>query len=174
MTDQNKKDLTGLAAIEGMITGLSGLLGKLGQLAEAGDKLQQAQNDGTLRSPSGKEFRIQYGLNIKHASDGSGVKVEPFGNVKQDETGEATVDEIREPPVDVFEEDDHVLLIIEMPGIALEQARLHLEGDVLALSADNGAKKYGKEILLPEGIDADSMTTKANNGVFEIRFDRAA
>lgn len=172
----NNNGPKGIEAIEGMISGLTGILGKLGDLAEAGEKLQQMQQDGNLKSPSGKPFRIQYGLNIKSASDGTGeIEIEPFGDVKQDNTtGEATVNEVREPPVDLFEEDDHILVIIEMPGISMEEAQLNLNGDVLQLSASNGTKQYGKEILLPENIDPASMSTAANNGIFEIRFNRAA
>ena len=45
------------------------------------------------------------------------IKVEPFGNVTKDkESGRTVVHEVREPLVDVFEEDDHVLVIAEMPG----------------------------------------------------------
>ena len=49
------------------------------------------------------------------------MKVEPFGNVRKDErTGRATVREVMEPPVDVFEEADHVLVVAEMPGVGAE------------------------------------------------------
>ena len=60
------------------------------------------------------------------------MKVEPFGNVAKDaKTGRATVHEVIEPPVDVFEEADHVLVVAELPGVSDEDIKLELRDDVL-------------------------------------------
>ena len=95
--------------------GLTNLIEKLGELAETGKELNELK-------PFGKEGGIQgvYGFTIRSGLGGErdgGVKVEPFGNVRKDErTGRATVREVMEPPVDVFEESDHVLVVAELPG----------------------------------------------------------
>ena len=101
------------------------------------------------------------------------VKVEPFGNVRTDKTtGQAEVQEIREPMVDIFEEKGFVLVVAEMPGIGSKDVRIDLKDDVLAISAAKGDKKYKKEILLPGNFSPEKMTVSCNNGVVEVKLLR--
>jgi HSP20 family protein len=98
------------------------------------------------------------------------VKVDPFGNIKRDkDTGKTVVQEVREPLVDIFEEEDCTLLVIEMPGIRTKDIRLDVKDDVLAIVAAKGDKKYRKEVLLKHGISMDRITMTCNNGIVEIR-----
>ncbi len=59
------------------------------------------------------------------------------------------VQEVREPVVDIFEEEDHVLVVAEMPGVSPEDVKITVEDDLLTISAERGDKKYRKEVLLP-------------------------
>lgn len=166
------KDKAGKAGgIEGILMGLSSLLGTLGELAEKGEELKRS---GGLKSPSGKDVSVHYGVSVRTAEGGREVRVEPFGNLKTDPAAsESPVREVREPLTDVFEEDDHVLVIVEMPGIDPQHAKFDLAGDVLSIAAEHGSKRYRKELLLtsdslklkPEGV-------RCNNGVFEVRLSR--
>ena len=107
-------------------------------------------------------------------SDAAGertIDVQPFGDVKRDKsTGAAEVAETREPPADVFEESDHVLVIVEMPGIPDDAASFEINGDVLVITAETERKRYAAEVLLPASFEDSAMTVSANNGVFEVRF----
>jgi len=76
---------------------------------------------------------------------------------------------VREPVVDVFEEEDHVLVVAEMPGISAEDVQLLVEDDLLTISAERGDKKYRKEVLLPAGFAREKMQVSCNNGVIEIK-----
>ncbi|MEM1423262.1 MAG: Hsp20/alpha crystallin family protein [Planctomycetota bacterium] len=175
--DELRERLKGLSGAGGILSGLGDIIGKISELAEKGEQLKQ--QEGAFQTKDGKEGRFRVGFNIStlgdkaDGSDGS-IKVEPFGDVVRDTaTGEATVSETREPPTDVFEETDHVLVIVEMPGVAADDARFELEGDVLTVTADGAGKNYRKEVLLPTECDASTLTTSANNGVFEVRLTRA-
>jgi HSP20 family protein len=77
-----------------------------------------------------------------------------------------------EPPVDVFEEADHVLVVAEMPGVGLEDVGIELADDILTISASRGPKKYRKEVLLPASFPADAMTRTCRNGILEIKLSR--
>jgi HSP20 family protein len=112
-----------------------------------------------------------YGFTVKVGlGDQGGVKVEPFGTIRQEKTTDhSPVVEIREPLVDVFEEDDHVMIVAEMPGIGVKDLRLELKDDILTLTAEKGDKKYSKEILLPSGLSREKMAIACNNGVVEIK-----
>ena len=82
------------------------------------------------------------------------------------------VEEEREPLVDIFNEKDHVLVIIELPGVEKEQISAQVKGDILTLSANDGDRKYYKEIVLPKNVDASTLKSKYKNGVLEIRINK--
>lgn len=158
----------GFRALGGILGGLGGLLEKLGELAEKGEELRKS---GVLES---KDKKIQgvYGFSVKVGlgEEGGGLTVEPFGNVRKDEeTGKTVVDEIREPLVDVFEEQDHVLVVAELPGIAQEEVQLDLKDDILAITAAHGDKKYHKEVLLPAAFAPEKMSHTCRSGILEVK-----
>ncbi len=97
------------------------------------------------------------------------LKVEPFGNIKRDKSGQTVVQEVREPLVDIFEEEDHTLMVAEMPGISEKDIKMGLQDDVLTISAKRGDKKYRKEILLPRAYAREKMIVSCNNGILEIK-----
>ena len=157
----------GFRVLGGVLGGLGGLLEKLGDLAEKGEEIRKS---GVLE---GKDSKVQgvYGFSIKVGLGDEGVKVEPFGNVRRDEeTGRTVVDEIREPMVDVFEEQDHVLVVAEMPGIDQEDVRLDLRDDILTIAAERGIQKYHKEVLLPAVFSADTMSHTCHSGILKVKF----
>lgn len=153
----------------GFLGGLTNLIEKLGELAEKGEELKRTGEIDL--DPKGK-LRGVYGFTIKTGlgGDQEGVKVEPFGNVRTDEqTGRPVVHEVREPMVDVFEEDDEVLVVAELPGVGAEDVHLELADDILVITASCGDKKYRKEVLLPSADTERSMTSSCRNGVLEVR-----
>jgi HSP20 family protein len=166
--DAEDKGATGLGGILG---GLGTFLEKLGELAETGESLRKS---GTFGDADGKVKGV-YGFHIRTGIGGDGVTVEPFGNVRKDEkTGRAVVDEVREPMVDLFDEQDCVIVVAEMPGIGEEDVKLDLQDDILTIVAQHGDAKYRREVLLPATFAVDRMSHKCRNGVLEIRFAKQA
>lgn len=162
------KKKSGGSSIDGMFGGLAELIEKLGDLAEKGEKL--AKSGEFEWGSSGKERKGVFGFSVKTVLGGDEVKIEPFGNIRRDEeSGEAVVEEVREPVVDVFEEEDHTLIVAEMPGVSAEDVQLEVKDDVLAIRAERESMKYGKEILLPHSYPRDKMEVSCNNGIVEIR-----
>lgn len=153
----------GIANIFGSLTDL---VEKLGELAEKGEELSRT---GEIQGKS-KDLKGIYGFSVKVGLGGEGVKVEPFGNIRKDETtGESAVQEVREPMVDVFEEEDYTLVVAEMPGIGTEDVRLDVKDDLLTICAERGDKKYRKEVLLPRAYPREKMAVSCNNGILEIK-----
>jgi HSP20 family protein len=100
--------------------------------------------------------------------------VEPFGNIRKDKkTGEAVVQEIHEPLVDVFEDADATTLIAEMPGVGPDDIRIEVRDDVLTVFAEEGEKKYRKEMLLSHALIREKITVTCNNGIVTIRCEKA-
>lgn len=157
--------------IEGLLNGLSTLLGTLGDLAEKGEELKKS---GTLSRKDGKDVAFHYGISVRTADGGRQVRVEPFGTMRTGEDAKrAPVREVREPLTDVFEEEDHVLVVIEMPGIDRDDAKIELAGDVLTITAERSTKRYRKELLLPsDSLKYVKSAVRWNNGVFEVRLAR--
>ncbi len=120
-----------------------------------------------------KDLKGVYGFSVKMGLGDKGdqeIKVEPFGNVRQDErSGETVVQEIREPVVDVFEEKDFTLVVAEMPGISTKDVKLEVKDDLLTIYAEKQDKKYRKEILLPRAYPREKMQMSCNNGILEIK-----
>jgi HSP20 family protein len=150
----------------GILKGLGDLVEKLGDLSKAGEQISRT---GEIHGP-GKEVKGIYGFTVKVGLGDDRPRVEPFGNIRQDrQSGHTVVQEVREPVVDVFEEEDHVLVVAEMPGVTAEDVKVTVEDDLLTLSAERGDKKYRKEVLLPASSTREKTQVACNNGVVEIK-----
>jgi HSP20 family protein len=150
----------------GILKGFGDLVDKLGELAKTGEQLSRT---GELHGAN-KELKGIYGVTVKVGLGNDRPVVEPFGNIRQDkESGHAVVQEVREPVVDVFEEETHVLVVAEMPGIAKEDVHIAVEDDLLTFTAERGDKKYRKEVLLPASCAKEKIEVVCNNGVVEIK-----
>jgi HSP20 family molecular chaperone IbpA len=76
-----------------------------------------------------------------------------------------------DPLVEVHEGDEEVLVLGELPGISEDQVMLDLEGDVLRISATDGARNFVGRASLPP-VDPDSLSASCRNGVLEVRLRR--
>ena len=156
-------------SVGGLLKGLGDLVEKLGELAESGRELSKT---GEIHGP-GKEVRGIYGFSIKVGLGDEGPRLEPFGNIRRyEKSGRTEVQEVREPLVDVFEEEDHIQVLAELPGISKEDVQIDLKDDVLTIAAERGEKKYRKEVLLPCSVSRQKMQVSCNNGVLEIKFGK--
>jgi HSP20 family protein len=94
------------------------------------------------------------------------------------------------PAMDLVETDDHFVLKADLPGVAESDVNIVFENNVLTISGDrrteHEAKKDGyyrlertmgsfsRSLTLPEGIDADAVSAKYDNGVLEVRIPKPA
>jgi len=155
--------------IGGIFKGLGDLVERLKELQESGETLSQS---GELRG-QGKEVKGMYGFTVKVGLGDDKPRVEPFGNIRKDkESGRTVVQEVREPMVDIFEEDAYVLVVAEMPGVTPDDVKLTIDGDVLTIDAVHGAAKYHKEVLLPLNTTLEKIQVSGKNGIVEIKCAR--
>jgi HSP20 family protein len=155
----------------GLLGGLGGLIEKLGELAEAGEELSRS---GEFKDASGG-IRGVYGINVKTGLGDRGqteFKVEPFGNVGRDSVDRPEGKDIREPLVDIHEEDDCVLVLVELPGVAKENVKLNVADSRLSLLAERGKTTYRKEVDLPKDCSVEHMNWECSNGILKVRFER--
>ncbi len=171
-TKKAQKEPTGFSmdlGLGGFLSGLGNLVEKLSQLAEKGEELKKAGEFG------GKELRGVYGFSVKVGGVGGERKVtlEPFGNIKRPPKGAPVVSEEREPIVDLFDEEDYLLVVVELPGVEEKDVRLELHEDILEIVAQRGDKKYRKEVLLGTVFEKEKMTFSCRNGILEVRFRKS-
>lgn len=167
--------------MEGIDLGLDGLFKGIGDLIDlvSGmvEKVDLADLDeetlSRLRRASrsgGGAPRGVYGISVRRGVGGI-PRVQPFGNIRRTERG-PIVDEVREPLTDLFDEDDLLIVIAELPGVEEKEIRIEIEDDTLEFSS-TGRREYAKELPLPCPVDESAMETTYKNGVLEIRLRKA-
>lgn len=156
------------AGIGGLLGGLGNLVEALGDLAKKADASRgEARRTGEFGTESG--IRGVWGFSFKSGLGKEEPTIEPFGNIKRDRSsGEVVVEPVREPLVDIFDEQDRVLVIAELPGVVQDDIQLQLYDDVLELSAARGEIQYHKEMLLPASFLPGQMGFTCRNGILEV------
>ena len=67
-------------------------------------------------------------------------------------SGETVFEDVREPLVDVYEEEDHVLVLAEIPGVSKKDVQLDLAGDRLTIEAPARREALSQGSRLARGI----------------------
>jgi len=112
-----------------------------------------------------------YGVRITVGPDGV-PRVEEFGNVKR--VGEKpVVKEEIDPLVDVFEDEDEVVIVAEIPGASKEDIHVKALENKVIIKARGHDKRYYKEIELPAKVDPRKAKASYKNGVLEVRIKKA-
>src|SRR3989339_829055 len=156
-----------------ILSGLTDIAEKLSEISEKGETVTK-KGEFTFPSKDGGVKGV-YGFSLKTGLGGKGdaIKVEPFGNIRKDKkTGEAVVQEIHEPLMDVFEDEKATTLIAEMTGVGRDDIKIDVRDDVLTISAKKGEKKYRKEVLLSHSPAKDRIKVTCNNGIVTIRCEK--
>jgi HSP20 family protein len=151
----------------GLFKGIGNLLDLVSNLAEAGENINRT---GEIKFGDSEKMQGVYGFTVRTGIGGM-PKVESFGNIRESEEGPIVAD-TREPMVDVFDEGATVLVVCELPGASREEIHIEVTGDVLALST-TGNRRYAREVLLPAAAKSEEMTVTYNNGVLEVRLQKA-
>jgi HSP20 family protein len=151
-----------------LFQGLGDFVGVLGKLVEAGE--QRIERTGEFKVKGlGDKARGVYGVSVRVGLGGE-PHVERFGNIRATREGPEVVD-VREPLIDVFDEEKEIVVAAELPGVPEEAIEVAVRGDVLYLSS-SGERRYAKEVLLPSPVDVASMRRSFKNGLLELRLKK--
>jgi HSP20 family protein len=159
--------------------GFGGLFKNIGDLLDQiSDMAEKAETSEGEVSQSG-EFDVKglgdkargvYGFSIRTGIGGA-PRVERFGNIRKSEDGPVVAD-VREPLVDVFDEDAEIVIVAELPGVSEAQVQVELKDDILTIST-SGSRLYAKEILLSADVEPGSLRQTYTNGILELRLKKA-
>jgi len=160
----------GKLSLGGLFKSIEKLVDLAADLKEAGGEIKK---EGEIDLTHLKEgMKGVFGFSIKTAVGGTPI-VESFGNIKKTPKGPA-VEEETEPMVDVFDEKEHILVVVELPGVEEEDIKTEIKDDILNISAERGERKYRKEVLLPSKVQAKPISYTYKNGILEIKLKKQA
>ncbi|MBC8285057.1 MAG: Hsp20/alpha crystallin family protein [Nitrospinae bacterium] len=154
-------------SLGGLFGGLGKLIDSVGEIAKKGGEISESGDIGGL----GDKAKGVYGFTVRTMAGGE-PKVETFGNIKKTAKG-PVVEEVREPIVDVFDEEDYILVVAELPGVDESEVNTQLEKDILKLSAETKDRKYEKEVILPLAVDQSTEEKTFKNGILEIKYSKS-
>jgi len=94
------------------------------------------------------------------------------------------------PPVDIFETDNHLVIKAELPGMDAKNLEVKLENNVLTLRGDRKFEKETKEenyyrvereygtffrsVMLPAAVDAEKVNAEYKDGILKIVLPKRA
>jgi len=73
--------------------------------------------------------------------------------------------------VDIFDEDEHLRIIAELPGVEEKDIKVELKEDGLIISADTPYRKYYQEVALPCPVKG-APEASYKNGILEIELEK--
>jgi HSP20 family protein len=93
-----------------------------------------------------------------------------------------------QPPVDIFETPDELVVLADMPGVPADAVDIHLEGDELTidgrvnadgyeglkpLHVEYGIGGYYRRFTVGEAVDRERINAQLRNGVLAVRLPKA-
>lgn len=94
------------------------------------------------------------------------------------------------PAMDLIETDDALVLKADLPGLERDDVAIEVKDNVLTVSGERKAEHeekadgyyrverafgtFSRALALPEGIDAEQVSAKFENGVLEVRIPKPA
>jgi len=184
MTEE-KKDKKEESAAGGILKGIGKIIPGLGGLIESLEKspafkerLKEVDKElerkikeapsplrAQVKRSEGRSSGVPSG--IPPGARGSTVKRKPSAR----EEPEAKPSTPQEKPVDIFDEEDHIKVIAEIPGVEEKDIKIDLEKDKLTVSADIPDHKYHQELKLP-CKPKGKLEKSYKNGILEIKMKK--
>jgi HSP20 family molecular chaperone IbpA len=91
------------------------------------------------------------------------------------------------PPVDVYESDDEIVVVADLPGAQPDSVDIKFEKDQLQISAKRGGEgsgqllfgglregDYRRTFVVPRGIDSAQITADMSDGVLRVHLPKSS
>jgi HSP20 family molecular chaperone IbpA len=78
----------------------------------------------------------------------------------------------RKPLVDIFEEQDHLIVLAELPGIDEKDLNIKADKDTLTISTENKTPKYLKKVHLPAFVKKNTAKSTYKNNILQIKLKK--
>jgi HSP20 family protein len=175
MSEKKKED--GLAeGILDNIPGLGGLFKTLKKspafkekMEEINDELERKIKETPLKK-SDVNTSFGFSMGTPGGSRSGETREKPFKAHKTTKKSSASRGQ-KEWPADIFDEEDHIKIITEMPGVDKKEIIVNLENDVLTIYTDNIKRKYSHKLKLPCSPKG-KLTKSYKNGILAINIKK--
>jgi len=156
-----------LKGIGKMIPGLGGLFKGLEKspafkerLKKIDEEVERKLKEAPLKKTEEGKFKIEGKFEARHlAPDRPSMRKEVPPPMPQ------------EQPPDIFDEEDHIKVIAEIPGVEEEDINLSLQGNKLTISVDILDRKYHQELKLPCSPKGE-LEKSYKNGILEVKIKK--
>lgn len=157
-----------------LFSNLNRLVTHLGDVVDEGGEIKRTVHfgDETGDGPSGV-VGVHIRTNIGATDSSEAVSVHPFGNLREDDDGRIVVDETRDPVVDVYDEDNHVRIVAELPGATEDDVTIDVHDQTAVLDAKTERHHYRTTLHLPRSVNPASVSIHATNGIVNVTLDAA-
>ena len=73
--------------------------------------------------------------------------------------------------LDIYEEDDRLRVVADIPGVSKDAIDLKCDGEQLTIDAAGSQREYHERVQLPARVDENSADASYNNGILEVSFE---
>lgn len=170
--DKEKKESESVAggvlkSIGKIIPGLGGVIKSLEKSPAFKEKLKEVDRE-LERKIEGGASRIPSG--IPPGVRGSTVRRKSFAK-QRSEAEPLPPSTPQERPADIFDEEDHIKVIAEIPGVKEKDIKIDLEKDDLTMSVNIPGYKYHWELKLP-CEPKGTLEESYKNGILEVKIKK--
>lgn len=138
----------------------------LGSIVKTLEKTSPEFRKRIARTNAEIKHRLETGWSEKPVID-YGVSIKPIVPDKEEIRPEEEKAPEKEPIVDIFEENDYVTVIAEIPGAKEKDIKTELTGNILEISAGG----FTKSITLPETSRSIAGRTY-KNGILQLKIEK--
>ena len=78
------------------------------------------------------------------------------------------------PPIDVYENDEELLLVADVPGVGQNEADVTVDGERLLIEAKGKERKFRRELALPHVVDGEKISASMKAGVLSVHLPKRA
>lgn len=78
----------------------------------------------------------------------------------------------KQPIVDVFEEEDCMLILAELPGMDKKDVKVKTDENIVTITAENATKKYLETVKLPMNVSRSKVKFTCRNNVLQARLKK--
>jgi HSP20 family protein len=156
-------------------TGSRGLLGLIGDLAKLAEESRSYRKEFKFGGKRGViDFTVRAGPLKRSGRASLGKPRRRIAGRKHYIHTPVEVNEKRDPLVDIFDEENVIKVMADLPGIERGDIDLDLTNDLLTIKVDTPTRKYYKQVKLPALVEKKILEATYKNGILEIKLKKIA
>lgn len=78
----------------------------------------------------------------------------------------------RQPPIDVFEEENYLIVLAELLGIDKKDVKVKADENSVTITAENTERKYFEIVRLPTRVNKDTTELTYRNNILQLRLKK--